>query len=250
MTLFLSFFQRFGEAVYGFTLLSYDYFSSFSKDHLDPLTDEKTILLIQSCRLFLQTLNQIHLSKIVARADEVKGNNGRIITFLEVLKRFPIQIQKEITLGVPIPEILISNKFLEEGSPITADLTNILKEEFQRIAMKESESESESGSNPSYSIDINYEGIKKGLFPVDMTIRGKNQEIIAFVDILAIYCFHDKNLTILRRKSQIKEFLYHYDYPKIPFLRYSKINRRNPMMLQEVAQDILSRLNIKRKEVV
>jgi hypothetical protein len=72
-----------------------------------------------------------------------------------------------------------------------------------------------------YEIINEYEGIRKGLFPVDIAIK-KNNKVIGFIEVDGEFHYRiDKETKSkkLRRAEQLKEFLYHHDYPDVPCIR-------------------------------
>jgi hypothetical protein len=72
-----------------------------------------------------------------------------------------------------------------------------------------------------YEIINEYEGIRKGLYPVDIAIK-KNNKVIGFIEVDGEFHYRiDKqtNSKKLRRSDQLKEFLYHHDYPDVPCIR-------------------------------
>jgi hypothetical protein len=235
------------EISYYLTLLSYDYpLIHFENTFSTPDTKihtEKVAILYPLYRLLFQAL-QNRLSDL--QPDHNLAVLGRIMIFLEFLKRLPLDIQQEITQGLPFPDVPYSDRPFDDTSSIALALTNTLKEELQKVhttkSFSEGQEEETVTAQQQYSIENNYEAVKKGLFPVDIVVK-KNKEIIAFIDLPVAIHYHDQDRMILRRKYRFKEFLYHHDYPNIPFLRYSF--SRNSTILIEVANDILKKLRLK-----
>jgi hypothetical protein len=227
------------EIVYALTLQSYDY----SANHMSMLEvynavdEKKREILYELCRLLFQTL-QRRLTETSLNIVKLHTISEKIVFFLEFLKRLPLKIQQEITQGIPIPEIPLMERKVTYTSPLTVALTNTLKEELQKVTAKSKDEEEETALEIQYSIDNNYEAVKKGLFPVDIMLK-KNEEILVFIDLPDSRVFRDPQKTIVRRRYRFKEFLHRHDYPTIPFLRYPFLTPTSAD-LQHVTNDILS----------
>jgi hypothetical protein len=140
--------------------------------------------------------------------------------FLELLKRADPKLRDQILLGQPIPEVsVLPEDVITSVSQSSAEhlvLAQQLKDAL------EARTKPEEGNNK-YEIVNEFEGIKQGLFPVDMAIK-KNDQILGFVEVDGPFHYRfdkESGKQKLRRLDQLKETLYHHDYPKIPFIRIS-----------------------------
>jgi hypothetical protein len=128
---------------------------------------------------------------------DFKGLGG-IAIFLEVFKRMNRSNEFQ---NLSIPEVKLSD-VIHFPSPRHLLLTKGLQE------------------GDKYEIVNHYDGIKKGLFPIDIAIK-KNSKVIEFVEVdgpLDYRIDKESGSIKLRRSRLLKEFLYRYDYPDIPFV--------------------------------
>jgi hypothetical protein len=129
---------------------------------------------------------------------DIKKYGGGIAIFLEVFRRMNRSNEFQ---NLSIPEVKFSD-VIHFPSPGHLLLTKGLQE------------------GDKYEIVNHYDGIKKGLYPVDIAIK-KNGEVIEFVEVdgpLDYRIDKESGSIKLRRSRQLKEFLYRYDYPDIPFV--------------------------------
>jgi hypothetical protein len=137
-----------------------------------------------------------------------------VAQLLEVIRRLPSNVQEDILAGNEIPEMIIPPSPLSTSSFAHLKLLNQLREDLQNKQKRE-------GNNDVYEVVSDYEGIKQGLFPVDIAIK-KNGQILGLIEIDGDNQYRIEKATgerALRRKEQLKEFLYCHDYPEVPFLR-------------------------------
>jgi hypothetical protein len=94
-----------------------------------------------------------------------------------------------------------------------------------------------------YEIINEYEGIRGGLFPVDITIK-KNDKIIGFIEVDGSYHYRIDKETgkkKLRRVDQLKEFLYRHHYPNVSFTRIAEtITNIN---IAQLSRECISKIN-------
>jgi hypothetical protein len=143
------------------------------------------------------------------QSEPIEGKFGvRIAIFLEVFKRMNRSNEFQ---NLSIPEVKLSDVIHFPASRLLL-LTNGLQE---NLAKREAEERDDK-----YEIVNHYDGIKKGLFPVDIAIK-KNDEVIEFAEVggpLDYRVDKESGCIRLRRSKQLKEFLYRYDYPDVPFV--------------------------------
>jgi hypothetical protein len=92
-----------------------------------------------------------------------------------------------------------------------------------------------------YEIINEYEGIRGGLFPVDIAIK-KNDKIIGFIEVDGDHHYRIDKETgkkKLRRVDQLKEFLYRHHYPNVSFSRISTITNTN---IAHLSRECISKL--------
>jgi hypothetical protein len=135
--------------------------------------------------------------------------------FLEFGRRFlpTDQLDKLLLKIKSFPEVAISSQLETFPSSSHLKLYKQLEIDIQKYQ--------EEHRNAIYEIINEYEGIRKGLYPVDIAIK-KNNKIIGFIEVDGEFHYRiDKETksTKLSRADQLKEFLYDYDYPDVPFLR-------------------------------
>jgi hypothetical protein len=135
---------------------------------------------------------------------------------LEVIRRLPSHIQEEVLAGRKIPDLFIPlSSAISAPSVAQVKLVNQLRTDLRNKQMKEGT------ATAIYEVVTNYEGIKQGLFPVDIAIK-KNGQVIGFIEIDDEDQYRTEKATgekKLRRKEQLQEFFYQHDYPEVPFLR-------------------------------
>jgi hypothetical protein len=142
---------------------------------------------------------------------DVKKYGGGIAIFLEVFKRMNRSNEFQ---NLSIPEVKLSD-VVHFPAPWLLLLSSGLED---LIARKAEECDDK------YEIVNHYDGIKKGLYPVSIAIK-KNGEVIEFVEVDASSDYDKESGSIkLRRSKQLKEYLYRYDYPDIPFVRIDMKN--------------------------
>jgi hypothetical protein len=135
--------------------------------------------------------------------------------FLEFSRRFlpTDQLNKLLLKIKSFPEVEISS--LSRSSPASSHLKLYKQLEIDIRKYQEEHRDA------IYEIINEYEGIRKGLYPVDIAIK-KDNKIIGFIEVDGEFHYRiDKETKSkkLRRADQLKEFLYHYDYPDVPFIR-------------------------------
>jgi hypothetical protein len=135
--------------------------------------------------------------------------------FLDFSRRFlsTDQLNKLLLVVKCFPEVAVSSQ--PETFPTSSHL-KLYKQLHIDIQKYQEERR-----NTIYEIINEYEGIRKGLYPVDVAIK-KNNKIIGFIEVDGEFHYRiDKETKSkkLRRSDQLKEFLYHYDYPDVPFIR-------------------------------
>jgi hypothetical protein len=146
--------------------------------------------------------------------------------FLEFSRRFlsTDQLNKLLLKIKSFPEVEISSQLETFSTSSHLKLYKQLHIDIQKYQ--------EEHRNAIYEIINEYEGIRKGLFPVDIAIK-KNNKIIGFIEVDGE--FHNRidketKSKKLRRADQLKDFLYRYDYPDVPCIRLdSKAVSKDPV---------------------
>jgi hypothetical protein len=144
---------------------------------------------------------------------DVKKFGGGIAIFLEVFKRMNRSNEFQ---NLSIPEVKFSD-VIHFPAPWLVLLSSGLED----LIMRKAED-----SDDKYEIVNHYDGIKKGVYPVDIAIK-KNGQLIEFVEVDAPAHYRidkESGSVKLRRSRQLKELLYRYDYSDIPIVR---VNMKN-----------------------
>jgi hypothetical protein len=139
-------------------------------------------------------------------------NCRRAVLFIEIMKRIrSASTRHHITHDEPFPDIIIPSQDIPK-SPLLIKLSDQLKDD-----LKERSNE----DWVEYHVGTQFEGIRKGLFPVSIVIR-KEDKIIAFVELGEAHHYRFEKETgnkSLRRVYQLPEFLYRHQYRYTPFIR-------------------------------
>jgi hypothetical protein len=162
--------------------------------------------------------------------------------FLEVMKRADPSLRASILLDKPFPEVtILPDRMIRSESLSTDDHLVLFRQLREELEKRNKE---EHGCQRKYEIINEFEGIKKGLFPVDIVIK-KDEKIVGFIEVDGPHHYRIDKETgkqKLRRADQLKEFLYHHDYPKVPFIRIDV--RKVHDDVHSVSKSILSEIQI------
>jgi hypothetical protein len=217
-------FQSLCNVLYGISLISFDSLLSTTEE--------------VPCHKNFVVLNRVVscLLSVIPAQQSVNFFNSQVAIFIEVIKRsYFVMEKKELAL----PVISIPYEKLR-SSPAHQLLFQQLEHDLKEMEVKEGEFNLE--GRKVYEIANEFEGIRKGLFSVDMAVK-KNNKLIGFVEIDGDQHYRVDEATRkkkLRRKDQLKEALYRYDYPDIPFLRFSNI--AGSLDVRSVSKSCISRI--------
>jgi hypothetical protein len=186
----------------------------------DTHSSVNTAAVRKSCILDRVVLNLLSIygrrySEVAVVSELDACRIGQIGQFLEFSRRFlpTDQLNKLLVFCKSFPEVAVSSQL--EVFPTSSHLK--LYKQLQIDIQKYQEEH----RNTIYEIINEYEGIRKGLFPVDIAIK-KNNKVIGFIEVDGEFHYRiDKETKSkkLRRAEQLKEFLYHFDYPNVPCIR-------------------------------
>jgi hypothetical protein len=188
-------------------------------------------LLDVVCRMPLHLMEK----KALTNVDSVKLLTG-ISLFLEVMRRMNRnnEVHEVFVPEVEIPHfncnISVANPLLI--SQLQEDLEAKIKEQ---IPYKE---------NDTYEILNQYDGIRKGLCPVNAAIK-KNDKLIGLIKLDGGFHYRIDKATDqkkLRRLQQLKDFFYRYDYPNVPLIRIDVLDV-TPDWVPRISQYCLSQIN-------
>jgi HD superfamily phosphohydrolase len=169
-----------------------------------------------------------------------------VIRFLAVIDRMKEGSKSEIwkALSLPFHDVVVSEPYI----PLIAQ-KKLFKQLLVDLAKKEKKIQLKTGKNHKYEVVSGYEGVRKGILPVDITIF-KNDKIKGFIEVDGEEKYRkekESKQQKLRRSEQLKEALYLNDYPGIPFIRVSEVAASQKEELLALSIDCLSAILNKRK---
>jgi hypothetical protein len=196
------------QIMYGVSVIGFDAHSSVTSAAV-----RKSCILDRVVLSLLIIYDRRNSKAVVGSGSELDAY--QIGQFLDFSRRFlpTDQLNKLLLKIKSFPEVEISS--LPRSSPTSSHLKLYKQLEIDIRKYQEEHRDA------IYEIINEYEGIRKGLYPVDIAIK-KDNKIIGFIEVDGEFHYRiDKETKSkkLRRAEQLKEFLYHYDYPGVPCIR-------------------------------
>jgi hypothetical protein len=180
-------------------------------DQDDPSYRLLTHLLFPICKLLLESIGHnlhaytnsqlIDIVRFLTMIDKMDGSRK---SYLWPYPPLPLH---DVIVSEPHVSTLLQKKLIEQ---LRMDLTK-----------KEKQQQLKTGKKNKYEVVSGYEGVRKGVLSVDITIL-KNGKIKGFIEVDGEGKYRREKATKqrkLKRSEQLKEALYVKDYPEVPFIR-------------------------------